>query len=287
MTKALSHDAQAFIPGGYDIFSPDHKSFLSSCIEAAKAEVNATDIVIGLATDEALANKGKYRPFFSYDWRQDDVSEWHSSQDTDCKLLIEEFNPKEVLHSPPLESRYKLAVVSSEYEASRIAKILPFIARKTIFIPPIDIIHTTDIENGLLTGRDTSTCAWRVGATLLRGGEVVGTYHNGGFSADDCISCSKQIDLRSAEEESGQLQPSTVPCDFRHAEQHAAIDAQTGDDLLTTTSPCQECAEAIVDSGIKRVSFLRPYHSIEEPLAFLQTNGVKVRQAGYRPQIKI
>ncbi len=97
------------------------------------------------------------------------------------------------------------------------------------------------------------------------------------------MSCSKQIDLRKIEAETGLVQPSPVSCDFSHAEQRASREALTGDDLLATTSPCQACAEAIVDSGIRRVSYLRPYHTAQRPLEFLENNGVQVRQAGYRP----
>lgn len=276
---------RVLIPGSYDILSTDHKLFISSCIAAAEADMSPAGVVMGLVPDRALHKKGKYRPLFAYEWRQNDISRWFSTQERTQQLEFEEFYPGKLLHSPPPEPKHRLAVLSTEHEGTTIAEATTLLAEKIIYVPPIDIVHTTDIENTLRGERDASYCEWRVGAVLLRDGTVIGQYHNGGSEPDSCKSCSKRIDIQRIEDTTGRVKPSLVPCDFPHTEMQATRAAQPGDHLLTTMSPCQECAEAIVSSGIERVVYLQPYHTTQDPIAFLANNGVKIRQAGYLPEI--
>ena len=277
---------RVLIPGSYDILSPDHRLFIGSCLAAAGAEMDVEGADIGLVPDRALNRKGRYRPFYANTWRQDDIREWHATLDSAQQapqLGFEEFYPGKLLHAPPDKPAYQLAVLSSEHEGSAVSQATSVLAQKTIFVPPFDTVHTTDIENMLRAERDASYCNWRVGAVLLRDGVIVEKYHNGGPESDSCASCPKQIDIQRVEAATGMRQPSPVPCGFSHAEARAATDAQPGDHLLTTLSPCQGCAEAIVTSGIERVVYLKPYHTTRKPISFLEDNGVQIRQAGFIP----
>ncbi len=269
------------IPGSFDILSPDHRSFISACMAALATEVSTENVVIGLVPDRALKAKGKYRPFFSSEWRQEDIRDWFATVEPDQRIGFEEFYPGKILRSPPREQKYSLAALSVEYVGTSIAAATARMAERTIFVPPVNDTHTSDIERTLRAERDSSSCEWRVGAVLLRNGSVAGQYHNGGLMPDSCLSCSKRIDVQMTAEEIGVLQPSLVPCDFSHAELQAVREAEPGDYLLSTLSPCWGCAEDIAVSGIERVVYLKPYHTTVAPIEYLASSGVQVRQAGY------
>lgn len=270
------------IPGVYDILSPDHKSFLLSCMDVAQMETGIKDTTIGLAPDRSATEKGRYRPFYTFDWRRDDISEWHTSLTSHGSLEFTEFCLRELIDSPPHDVKYKIATLSSHYRGTIIEQATLKLAARTIFVPPVNQAHTTDIENALTEIRNSANCTWRVGATLLRNGGLIGSYRNGGIAEDSCQSCSKQIDIQRTLHRTGSVLPSLVPCDFSHAEKQATLAAQNGDHLITTVSPCQECAESIAVSGITRVVYLRPYHSPQNPIATMRESGVQVAQAGYR-----
>lgn len=273
-----------YIPGGFDVLHKDHKAFIDAAIVAGKEEIEVDNVVIGLVSDKALHGKGKYRPLFSYEWRQEDIQRWYESQDRLDRLEFDPFSPRELLKAPK-EQKYRAAVLAAEYEGTRIADVVANAAEKVIYIPAVNNVHTSDLENTLCETRDLSLCDWRVGAVLVRNGEIIEAAHNGGSAPGSCLSCSKRLDLKRIEQDSGHLQPSPVPCDYTHAEARVLKAVAKGDDLFTTTSPCGECAEAIVESGVRRVVYLRPYHSAKEPLHLLEENGIAVRQVGYHQEI--
>jgi deoxycytidylate deaminase len=270
------------IPGCYDILSPDHRQFISSCVAALATEVSFDTVVFGLVPDRAMQAKGKYRPFFNYEWRQEDIGDWFASVDPDQQVGFDEFYPGKILRSPVPEQKYKAAALSTEYEGRVASEATAKLAERTVFVPPVNGTHTSDIESTLRGARDSANCDWRVGAVLLRDGLVAGQYQNGGPEPDSCLSCSKGLDVRRTKAETGYVKPSPVPCDYEHAEKQAVLDACPGDYLLSTVSPCQDCAESIVKSGIERVVYLRPYHKTLDPADYLAANGVRIRPAGYR-----
>lgn len=53
-----------------------------------------------------------------------------------------------------------------------------------------------------------------------------------------------------------------------------------GADLYCTLSPCQDCAERIVEAGIKKVLYVEQYRDVG-PLNFLLSKGIKLLQ--YNP----
>ena len=77
----------------------------------------------------------------------------------------------------------------------------------------------------------------------------------------------------------GEAECVHVPCDHRHAEEVCLLEAQPGDDLVITHSPCQKCAEKIVEKNIRRVVYLSDYRYFD-PINFLKSKGVQVRKAG-------
>lgn len=107
-----------------------------------------------------------------------------------------------------------------------------------------------------------STCGRRqVGAVISREGRVLSTGYAGPPSG--IPHCSSDICDLSA------------PCTRTiHAEMNAILFAAKvgistqGSSIYCTDSPCQRCAEAIVNAGIRSVYYARPYRE-STPLEFL------------------
>jgi dCMP deaminase len=77
-----------------------------------------------------------------------------------------------------------------------------------------------------------------------------------------------------------------------HAEENAIKWARTfgidpkGSTIYLTDSPCNACAERIIDAGIKRVVFDRKYRD-ERPLIKLNNNGVEWEECRINPVISV
>lgn len=56
--------------------------------------------------------------------------------------------------------------------------------------------------------------------------------------------------------------------------------------LYCTLSPCLSCSAAIIQSGISKVYFLRPYRD-QKGVEYLRKYGVKVRQLCYKDLLKL
>ena len=268
------------IPGSFDVLQPADRIFIKNCIAAARSETTVDKVVVGLVPDRNLHTLGKYHPFFPVDWRQEDVTKWYDSE-YDDSVAFEEFAPDPSSRTNSETSRHRIAVVCSKYENTSVADVLSTKAQQIIYIPQVEKHYKADIEQTLRDVRDESFCDWRVGAVLLRDGVIIDKGHNGDNHPDSCLSCSRRLGLQSTEPEA-MLRPSSIGCDFPHAEIKASVTAQTDDHLLTTTSPCESCSNAIVEKGIKRVVYLRPYHNMAtlEPVENLRRQGIQIRQAG-------
>ena len=111
----------------------------------------------------------------------------------------------------------------------------------------------------------TSRCARRkVAAILVRDGLPIAGYQNGPMWAalNTCVRCQRTRTLQASH-----------PCAFEHAEARCCAHANPGDMLLTTTSPCLDCARLIIRSGISTVVYLDTYSDVV-PLDLLASSGV-------------
>lgn len=104
------------------------------------------------------------------------------------------------------------------------------------------------------------TCSrLQVGAVVSRGGRIIATGYNGAPAG--LPHC--EHDITSVSNDGG---PNILGCkDSEHAERNAIAFAARyglaleGSELHCTDSPCLDCARSIINAGIKRVSFARPY----------------------------
>lgn len=275
---------ELYIPGGFDLLHKDHKTFILNCINEARKTANFDRVVVGLISDRELNFRGKHRPFFSFEWRKEDIERWWKKEGKDFDLAVEldqlSVGNKNLLIKNP----NRLVVTSTANRGHKNIPLALELYGGIVFVPPINEIHTTDIENQLTSARDNSNCLINtVGAVLLRNGKVEAVFSNGG-KPGSCEGCNKYIELMKVLKQTGEKRPTPIPCDFPHAEESCLKVAESGDYLLTTTSPCRDCAEFIVDKGIERVVFMEPYHDTK-PIDYLMKKSVKVRQAGHSIQV--
>lgn len=111
----------------------------------------------------------------------------------------------------------------------------------------------------------------QVGAIIMRDNRVISTGYNGNVSGE--AHCNHEWD---------GLEVQAQGCRTAvHAESNAIVFAARhgvaveGSDLWSTHQPCLNCANLIINAGIKRVFFKHSYRLIEGLLA-LQRAGVEV-----------
>jgi len=277
-----SYDGVEFL-GGFDALHPYHRAYLENGIALAASVTSFEHIYIGIDSDSLLhQRKGPLSPLFSFVWRREDLESWGSTASLGDVLRIEEGTRVEQ-QSP---NTNRLLIASSDYQDHPNFRKAVEHGVHILFAPPINNSHTSDTKNRLLKAERGSTCLERhVGAVLLRGGRAIDVGSNGG-APGSCYICPKGIDKRSRATEAERRAHSPVECTFAHAEVDALTEAQSGDDLLTTVSPCPSCAEAIVEKGINRVVYLRDWARGQpetQGTMYLKQHGVRIRQAGYHP----
>jgi dCMP deaminase len=265
---------EVYIPGGFDMLHLDHKEFILRCIQSAEGISRIDRVVFGLMSDEQLHTRGPIRPFFTYDWRAQDLLSFAKSQGLAAKV--------EAYDSPlSKKNRQRVVAYSNEYAQRQYTKDTQKIHGRLVFAPPLNQTHTSDIAQTLHLARESSACMIKVGAVLLGEGVVKSIGFNGGPDEESCRDCGKCKELRRQLEAYGEQRTALPPCDYPHAEAACLKTAEKGDWLLTTTAPCRDCAEIIIEKDLARVVYLKEYHD-KKPLEEMKKHGIQVRQAGLR-----
>jgi dCMP deaminase len=125
-----------------------------------------------------------------------------------------------------------------------------------------------------------STCLRRkVGAVIVKDCNVLATGYNGppkGVAHPDVVGCLReQLGIPSGERH--EL------CRGLHAEQNAIVQAAyhgvsiRGGTIYCTNQPCGICTKMLINAGIERVVYLRPYQD-EIARQMVAETGLKVEQ---------
>lgn len=137
--------------------------------------------------------------------------------------------------------------------------------------------------------RERSNCLrMSTGAVLIKDKRIIATGYNGTPSGTKncfeggCERCLKRHKENLKEYEGKEL------CVCIHAEQNALLQSalhgmSTNTSVLyTTTSPCLQCAKALINTGVKEVIYIDDHYSKEHPdnlgIKLLKSAGVKVRR---------
>ena len=108
----------------------------------------------------------------------------------------------------------------------------------------------------------------KVGAVLVRDGRGILEGWNGTVKGAD----------NTCEDDEGNTLPTVMHAESNVIGYAAKYGVATNDcALITTDSPCYDCAKLLVTAGIKEVYYWQEYRDIE-PLYYLQMNNVKVEK---------
>lgn len=136
--------------------------------------------------------------------------------------------------------------------------------------------HSSNILEILRKTRDSSKCKLRrVGAVLVRQGEIVASAYNGPYGKGSYLSCPKYWAYKIGKYHISRY----VPCKYPHAEERVLQKAKPGDYLFVTTSPCIKCAKLAIGKGITKLVYFNEYPD-PAPLYLLGKAGIKYRKAG-------
>lgn len=126
-------------------------------------------------------------------------------------------------------------------------------------------------QSMLLAMRSTCT-RLSVGATIVREKRVISGGYNGSVSGD--VHCSEHgcylIDGHCVR---------TVHAEMNALLQCAKFGVKTeGADIYVTHFPCLQCTKTIIQSGIRKIFFLKNYHNHSYALKLLEQANIKVEQ---------
>lgn len=264
--------------GGYDILHAGHRKFMDIAIaQALSFFPEIKHITLYVKSDEFIARtKGESRPYFSWQWRVDDVLDYISSYTSAREMSISAMsydNTSDMVHNMSDTDVVILRNSCSSFDKVP-ARVLKF--------SEVGGTHSSDFIKSLKMVQGWSDCLLtQVGALLIRDGTIMVLGANGGVGAADnpCASCPKYAEHIGKGYEINDSNIYTSRCNAKHAEELVMLHAKPGDDLLITHSPCSSCAQEIIDRGIRRVVYLEEYRSTKG-LSLLDGAGIAHRQAG-------
>ena len=129
--------------------------------------------------------------------------------------------------------------------------------------------------------RKRSLCLYyNVGAVIVRDKQVLALGYNGpprGVAHCDEVGCARLT-------KNGRLRKGQGLCRGAHAEINAIANAASlginigGADLYVTFRPCAICTKTIINSGIKRVFYLKDYDGDEQVWEYVKQSGLTMRK---------
>lgn len=272
------------VEGVFDIFHEDHQNYIKKCVALFKEQkgMYPACLKVNVMSNIWAHNKGTYRPFFDELIRKSQVDSFIKVFQENIPLLETEISDKAAFEYDDGE---ELSKKYPQYEIALCTDNLSRVMTKNfrfLEVSPVNIIHTSNIEERLLQLKNNSTNKIRkVAAVVVENGKIISEGFN--VEGDEtCLKCSLfargEIDRARASK-----------CNHPHAEA-AALEACKGitekSALIVTTAPCIDCAEYIIEKKIPHVIYLEDYVRVgsnENDRAGIEkmiNSGIVVRRAG-------
>lgn len=131
--------------------------------------------------------------------------------------------------------------------------------------------------------RKRSVCLYyKVGAVIVRDKQLLALGYNGpprGVEHCNVVGCARIL--------KGRKKKHQGLCRGAHAEINAIANAASlginisGSDLYITYRPCAMCTKTIINSGIKRVFYLKDYDGDEVVWDYIKQSGLTVRKVEF------
>jgi deoxycytidylate deaminase len=257
-----------YIGWWYDVMHSWHRDFIKRALScySAKIKEGVSGIIIGLNSDTFLNNKKWLeRPFFEFDWRKNDMEAYLKTLNISEIWVVDEEDANlsdyqvVVMEWWPMEVEWK-----DKYDL--------------LAVPEVWWQHTSTIMSSIDDAKQKSRCKMiQIWSILVRQGDIIWEWHNGAAWTDNCL---KERVFYSPENELWKNNMSIgVECNSPHAEIMAMKNAVIWDDLITSLSPCVNCAREIIKRGIRRVVYLGEYYNQDPGIKVLEDAGVEIRQA--------
>jgi dCMP deaminase len=274
------------IEGCFDLFHDDHRAFIARCLEQFNKIYGYTPALrVRVMSNEWTNNKGPLHPFVDV---KDRIATLEKYLSNNVSTIVEATKASfEYQDRNEFEAEFANTIIAISSE--NIAKIaLP--DQRYMTVEPFNRLHTSNFLTLLLSLRDSSRCSVRkVGAILLQNGQIIGQGANtcSCSETNECFGCTKFLEGKITESR-------THGCSGLHAE-IVALSKITPSQreemtLICTTAPCLNCAQQIVEAGIKKVIYLDEWRRTSEDqkgsfvdksgLDLLQANNINVRKAG-------
>ena len=253
--------------GVFDVLHSNHKIFLSTLIEKS----NCDSILILLSNDERAAFfKGKERPLFTYEWRQQDIYKFMIKQFSNIKLRFKSIKVAETdeqsLGFYMNNSDYIIGLkgqyswLKHQYNG----------LNNLILLDEQPGHHTSEINSLITNGEDMSGCtATRSAAVRVRNGMIQEVGRNG-IQLSSVTKIGQPMSCH---------QCSSNRCNYHNEVEVALANSIPGDDLFLSYLPDLSRAKQIIDRKVNRVVYFKDSDN-RKGLEYLKANKVKIKKAG-------
>lgn len=253
--------------GVFDVLHVNHKIFLSTLIQRS----NCNSLLILLSSDERAAFfKGKLSPLFKYEWRQEDLYKYITTQFPHINLRFKKLKveqpDEQTLSFYMNNSNYIIGLKGQykwlKYQYKDLSNLL--------LLEEQSGHHTSDIKSLLNQGEEMSGCKTKKSAAIrVRKGAIKAVGRNGIFLTEVTKIC-QPVSCH---------QCSPGRCNYYNETEVALADSVPGDDLFLSYLPDISRAKEIVNKRVNRVVYFKDSDN-REGLEYLINNKVKIKKAG-------
>lgn len=253
--------------GVFDVLHSNHKIFLSTLIE----ESNCNSILVLLSSDKRAEHfKGKERPLFTYQWRQQDLHKFISRRFPTIRLRFKSIKVSETdeqsLGFYMNNSQYIIGLKGPYRWLRHQYKYL----NNLILLEEQPGHHTSEISNLITNGEEMSGCtAIKSAAVRVREGMIEEVGRNG-IQLSSVTKIGQPMSCH---------QCSPGRCNYHNEVEVALANSIPGDDLFLSYLPDLSRAKQIVDRKVNRVVYFKDSDN-REGLEYLKANNIKIKKAG-------
>jgi deoxycytidylate deaminase len=235
--------------GVFDVLHTNHKRWIDRCIQATSPQ---KIILLVHSNTRVVSTKGNTRPLFTFDWRKQDLQQYLDTLSIEYEIVQQTLPALDCL-DVYLNKHDYIIVIRSTHSLT---------VSNVLHLPELPGIHTSDIPHTIKQLEQLSLRNnLKVGAVLVRAGEVIATGYNGTSNCDKCHNKLSKF------------------CTVPHAEEQVLQDALPEDDLFIFYAPCIRCAVRIHQVGVRRVVYFKDFR-FSEGIEFLKSRNVLLRKAG-------
>jgi len=147
-----------------------------------------------------------------------------------------------------------------------------------------EVLDQTFLECAFLFAKLSHCKRIQVGSVLVSDNRIISTGYNGTPKGYENCDFHFRNDTREINDPTFKSDHAKWSVREVHSEINALMIAAKngiptdGTTFYITISPCIDCAKAMIQAGVKRVVFNKPYDRDSYPIEFMKENGIEVEQ---------